>query len=117
MLLEPTTILAKAWEQIERIGGARAWSTPRTALVTGAGPDRAAGGADRPCSAGSRSHVLDRVTDGAEAASWSRDLGATYHAGSIEDACRDADVIIECTGVGQLVFDAMRHTAPAGSSA
>ena len=37
VLLEPTTIVAKAWEQIGRIGQ-RAFFSPRTAVVTGAGP-------------------------------------------------------------------------------
>ena len=37
VLLEPTTVVAKAWEQIERIGS-RAYFAPRRALVTGAGP-------------------------------------------------------------------------------
>src|SRR5688500_10072737 len=37
MLMEPTTVVAKAWEQVERIG-ARAWFEPETVLVTGAGP-------------------------------------------------------------------------------
>src|SRR5919109_1481243 len=37
VLMEPTTIVAKAWDQIERIGR-RAYFTPERALVTGAGP-------------------------------------------------------------------------------
>src|SRR5687767_2752877 len=37
MLMEPTTILAKAWDQIERIGN-RATFQPEHVLVTGAGP-------------------------------------------------------------------------------
>jgi len=37
VLMEPTSVVAKAWEQLERIG-ARAWFEPRKALVTGAGP-------------------------------------------------------------------------------
>jgi threonine dehydrogenase-like Zn-dependent dehydrogenase len=37
MLMEPTTVMAKAWEQIDRIG-ARSWFEPRRVLVTGAGP-------------------------------------------------------------------------------
>src|SRR5205085_2118428 len=37
MLLEPASILAKAWEHIERIGRRAVW-TPRKVLVTGAGP-------------------------------------------------------------------------------
>lgn len=38
VLLEPTSVVAKAWDHIERIGGrSPAWS-PRTVLVCGAGP-------------------------------------------------------------------------------
>ena len=37
VLLEPTTVVAKAWEHAMRIG-ARSWFQPRVALVTGAGP-------------------------------------------------------------------------------
>src|SRR5262249_38684670 len=38
VLLEPSSILAKAWDHIERIGArARGWK-PKTLLVTGAGP-------------------------------------------------------------------------------
>ena len=40
------------------------------------------------------------------------DLSGTYHVGAFEDACIEADVILECTGVGQLVLDAMRCNAP-----
>src|SRR5579863_3903217 len=37
VLLEPTSVVAKAWEQVERIGGRAHWE-PKTAVVTGAGP-------------------------------------------------------------------------------
>ena len=37
VLLEPASILAKAWEHIERIGRRARWA-PRLVLVTGAGP-------------------------------------------------------------------------------
>ena len=62
MLMEPTTILAKAWDQIERIGS-RAYFDPERVLVTGAGPIgllAAMLGAQR----GLEVHVLDRSTDG-----------------------------------------------------
>ena len=62
MLMEPTTILAKAWEQIERIGR-RAYFEPERVLVTGAGPIgllAAMLGVQR----GLEVHVLDRSTDG-----------------------------------------------------
>src|SRR3954471_3112067 len=37
VLLEPTSVVAKAWEQIGRIGARAHWQ-PRKVLVTGAGP-------------------------------------------------------------------------------
>ena len=37
VLLEPTSVVAKAWEQVERIGN-RATFEPQRALITGAGP-------------------------------------------------------------------------------
>ena len=66
MLMEPTTILAKAWDQIERIG-ARAYFAPERVLVTGAGPIgllAAMLGAQR----GLEVHVLDRSHRRPEAA-------------------------------------------------
>jgi threonine dehydrogenase-like Zn-dependent dehydrogenase len=43
-----------------------------------------------------------------------RALGATYHRGGLEEAGRDVDVVIECTGAPHVVFDVMRETAPGG---
>ncbi|HVY62354.1 MAG TPA: glucose 1-dehydrogenase [Planctomycetota bacterium] len=111
VLLEPASVVAKAWNHIDRIGRRATWH-PRRALVTGAGPIgllAALLGTQR----GLEVHVLDRVTDGPKPG-LVRDLGATYHTGSVADACPDADVVLECTGVGQLVFDVMRSVGPAG---
>src|SRR6266540_3398973 len=58
-------------------------------------------------------HVLDRVTEGPKPDLVAA-LGAVYHHGSVEEACRESDVVIECTGVGDLVFDVMQHLAPNG---
>ena len=110
-LLEPASVVAKAWEQVERIG-ARAHWRPARVLITGAGPIgllAALLGAQR----GLDVHVLDRATDGPKPG-LVKDLGATYHAGAPEAACIDVDVVLECTGVGQLVFDVMRCVAPVG---
>jgi len=109
MLLEPASVLAKAWEHIERIGQRARWG-PRRVLVTGAGPIgllAALMGKQR----GLEVDVLDRVTEGPKPARV-RDLGAHYHTGAIRDLARRADVVIECTGVGQLVFDAVQNTPP-----
>jgi threonine dehydrogenase-like Zn-dependent dehydrogenase len=58
-------------------------------------------------------HVLDLVTDGPKP-SLIRDLGATYHSESVGEACYAPDIVLECTGVGQLVLDVMQNTAPNG---
>ena len=113
VLMEPTTIVAKAWEHVDAIGS-RAWFGPERALVTGAGPIgllAALLGVQR----GLEVHVLDRVTEGPKP-ELVTSLGATYHHGSVSEAVGDVepDVVIEATGVGQLVFDSIEHTRPAG---
>jgi threonine dehydrogenase-like Zn-dependent dehydrogenase len=111
VLLEPTSVVAKAWEHVERIGRRATWR-PGRALVTGAGPIGLLA-ALLAVQRGLETHVLDRVSGGPKPA-LVHDLGASYHAGSVEEACKDADVVIECTGVGRLVFDVMQNTAPGG---
>jgi threonine dehydrogenase-like Zn-dependent dehydrogenase len=111
VLLEPTTVLAKAWDHIERIGARARWQ-PETALVTGAGPIgllAALLGVQR----GLQVHVLDQVTEGLKP-DLVATLGATYHHGSIKDVGVEPDVVIECTGVGQLVFDVMEAAGANG---
>ena len=83
-------------------------------LVTGAGPIgllAAMIGVQR----GLDVHVLDRVEDGPKP-DIVRGLGATYHTSSVADVARDhrPDVVIEGTGVGQLVFDALAATGSYG---
>ncbi len=113
VLMEPTTVVAKAWEQVERIG-ARAWFEPRTVLVTGGGPIgllAALLGTKR----GLEVHVLDQVTKGAKP-QLVHGIDATYHHSAMEDVMARVrpDVVIEATGVPALVFGAMRRTAPYG---
>lgn len=113
MLMEPTSVVAKAWEQIERVGR-RAWFEPRTVLITGAGPIgllAALLGTQR----GLDVHVLDRVTTGPKPDLVS-DLGATYHHDDIASAVRagEPDILIEATGNGALVFEAFQSTSSYG---
>jgi glucose 1-dehydrogenase len=111
VLLEPTSVVAKAWEQVERIGSRAHWA-PTTAVITGAGPVgllAALLGVLR----GLEVHVIDQMTTGVKPDLVAA-LGATYHTGHISDACASPDVVIECTGVGTLVFDAMEHIGPGG---
>ena len=113
VLLEPTSVVAKAWEQVQLVGE-RAWFEPRTALVTGAGPVgllAAMLGVQR----GLDVHVLDRVADGPKPG-LVHDLGATYHHGGIHAVVDDLrpDVVIEATGAGPVVFGVLSGTAPYG---
>jgi threonine dehydrogenase-like Zn-dependent dehydrogenase len=55
--------------------------------------------------------VLDRVTDGPKP-DLVRELGATYYSGSVDALPVAPDIVVECTGVGQLVFDLLTRTAP-----
>src|SRR5512136_239352 len=105
VLLEPTTVVTKAWEQVAAVGQRAFWE-PRTALVTGAGPIgllAALLGTQR----GLEVHVLDRVESGPKP-DLVRALGATYHTGTVAGLGLQPDVIIECTGVGQVIADSIR---------
>lgn len=113
MLMEPTSVVAKAWDQVEKVG-ARSWFEPRTAVVTGAGPIgllAAMLGVQR----GLDVHVLDVTSQGPKPGLVA-DLGATYHSDGLDKlvAKTKPDVVIEATGVGELVFGAMASTAPYG---
>jgi threonine dehydrogenase-like Zn-dependent dehydrogenase len=108
VLLEPTSVVAKAWDQVGKIAG-RSSVTPQTALVTGAGP------IGLLAALIGRQHgldvtVLDRVTEGPKPG-MVRELGASYVT-SLDDLKQPPDVVIEATGIGQLVFDVIGHTAP-----
>ncbi len=111
VLLEPTTVVTKAWEQVGAMR-ARAFWEPRTALVTGAGPIGLLA-AMLGVQLGLDVHVLDRATAGSKPR-LVRDLGATYHPGSVTDIGFEPDVIIECTGVGQVVVDSIRQVGAGG---
>jgi threonine dehydrogenase-like Zn-dependent dehydrogenase len=113
VLMEPTTVVAKAWEQVEKVG-ARSWFEPKRVLVTGAGPIgllAALLGVQR----GLEVHVLDVATEGPKPAVV-RALGAQYHSTGIADVTARAkpDIVIEATGVPGVVFDAMANTASYG---
>jgi threonine dehydrogenase-like Zn-dependent dehydrogenase len=103
VLLEPTSILAKAFDHAERIG-ARAWFEPRVALITGAGPIGLLA-ALLAVQRGLETHVVDRVPKG-EKPSLVADLGAEYHSTPVAELPLRPDIVVECTGVGEVVIDA-----------
>jgi glucose 1-dehydrogenase len=112
VLLEPASILAKAWDHTERIGQrARGWQ-PRSLLVTGAGPIgllAALMGMQR----GLAVHVLDHSKGGAKEA-LVRDLGGSYHSDAASLGKLAPDILMECTGAPALIRDCLGATAAAG---
>jgi len=109
VLLEPTSVLAKAFEHGERIG-ARAWFQPKVALITGAGPIGLLG-ALLARQRGLETHVADLVTEGAKPRLVA-ELGAHYHSTPVAELPIQPDVVVECTGIGELARDATRIAAP-----
>ncbi|HTO88327.1 MAG TPA: glucose 1-dehydrogenase [Thermoanaerobaculia bacterium] len=111
VLLEPTTVVAKAWEHVLAVGRRAFWE-PRTVLVTGAGPIgllAALIGKQR----GLEVHVLDRNKTGPKP-ELVRALGATYHATAVADLGLEPDIVIECTGVGQVINESIRGLGAGG---
>ncbi|GAB3212957.1 glucose 1-dehydrogenase [Marinactinospora endophytica] len=113
MLMEPTTIVAKAWDQIEKVG-ARSAFEPRSVLVTGAGSIgllAALLGVQR----GLDVHVLGRAGGGPKPALLA-DLGATYHCDGLEEVARRVrpDIVIEATAAEEIIVGVMTITSPYG---
>jgi threonine dehydrogenase-like Zn-dependent dehydrogenase len=88
---------------------------PQTVLVVGAGPIGLLG-ALIAVQHGAEVHVLDRVDSGPKPA-LVKELGATYHTGSVADIGLRPDIVLECTGVASLVQQSIACVSPAGSSA
>ncbi len=104
VLLEPATVVAKAWDHIEKIGRRAAWA-PRQVLITGAGPIGLLA-ALLSVQRGYRTYVVDLVTEGSKP-EMVRRLGAIYaHSSDIVEAAAEADVVIECTGHLQMLLKA-----------
>lgn len=112
VLLEPTSIVAKAWEHVHAIGRRAPWE-PQSALVTGAGPIGLLGamlGVQR----GLDVHVLDREQDGPKA-QLVTGLGATYTTAPAEELTQEFDVVLECTGAPAVIAAVLRRALPGGT--
>jgi threonine dehydrogenase-like Zn-dependent dehydrogenase len=98
VLLEPTTVVTKAWEMVTVIGQRSFWE-PRNVLV----------GVQH----GLDVHVLDRVTSGPKV-DLVKALGATYHSTPVSKVGFEPDIIVECTGVGQVVAESILKVGAGG---
>lgn len=106
VLMEPASVLAKAWDHITRIGHRAAWK-PRNVLVTGAGPIGLLA-ALMGEQLGLEVHVLDRIKDGPKP-KLVEDLGGKYYTGPIKNIGFRPDVIIECTGVAKVIAECLEQ--------
>jgi glucose 1-dehydrogenase len=103
VLLEPATVVAKAWDHIEKIGARATWA-PEKVLVTGAGPIGLLA-ALLSVQRGYETYVVDLVTEGRKP-EMVRQLGASYfHTGDLAEAAGEADILIECTGFVQMMLE------------
>jgi threonine dehydrogenase-like Zn-dependent dehydrogenase len=102
-------VVAKAWEHIAMIGRRTFWD-PSTVLVVGAGPIGLLA-ALIGVQYGGDVHVLDRVNSGPKPA-LVESLGASYHTGAVSELGLSPDIVVECTGVAQLVRDVADAAAP-----
>jgi threonine dehydrogenase-like Zn-dependent dehydrogenase len=110
VLLEPASVLAKAWDHIRSIGARAAW-VPERVLVTGAGPVGLLA-ALMGVQQGYQVHVFDRNTSGPKP-DIVRALGATYHT-SLDDLRTTPDIVLECTGSTSVVLNVIGLIAPGG---
>jgi threonine dehydrogenase-like Zn-dependent dehydrogenase len=108
VLLEPTSVVAKAWEHIEHIGRRATWR-PSKVLITGAGPIGLLA-ALLSVQRGLETHVYDRTTEGHKP-EMVAGLGAHYHFEQLPQVLSESDIVIECTGAVQLLLDTDDHTA------
>jgi threonine dehydrogenase-like Zn-dependent dehydrogenase len=111
VLLEPTTVVTKAWEHALAVGRRAFWE-PRTVLVTGAGPIGLLA-ALLGTQLGLEVHVLDRNQSGPKP-DLVRALGATYHSSNVADVGFEPDIVMECTGAGEVISDAISFVAASG---
>jgi threonine dehydrogenase-like Zn-dependent dehydrogenase len=113
VLLEPASILAKAFDHVGLIGArAKGWQ-PRTLLVTGGGPIgllAALMGAQRRLDV----HLLDH-RDYPAKRDLVQKLGASYHVNDAKLVDRlKPDIVMECTGSPSLIGALIGSTGPSG---
>jgi glucose 1-dehydrogenase len=113
VLLEPTSILAKAWDHVERIGcRSKSWR-PRSVLVTGAGSIgllAALMGAERKLEV----HVFDRHWSGRKPELIEALGGKRYFSLDVALDQSKPDVVMECTGADAVIAALLGRTAPGG---
>jgi glucose 1-dehydrogenase len=110
VLMEPTSVVAKAWDHVHRLWRLRE-APPQRVLVTGAGPIGQLA-ALLGMQHGLDVHMYDHNKTGPKPAIAAA-LGATYHCDGVEQLEKlQPDVIIECTGVPSVIATLLPQIAP-----
>ncbi len=113
VLVEPASVLAKAWDQVDRISARSSACRLRSVLVAGAGPIgllAALMAAER----GLEVHVLDHGWAGRKP-ELVKALGAERHSDLEAAVARvQPDVVMECTGAPGVIGGLLGRTAPGG---
>ena len=112
VLLEPTTVVAKAWEQIAAIGRRTFWDPRRgpgrrsRADRAARCPDRRAARARGPCAGPGDERARNRRWSSSWARPTTRERSPTW-------AC-SPDIVVECTGVASLIRQTLATMSPGG---
>lgn len=112
VLMEPTSVVAKAWEQCLRIGDRSAAWRPGRVLITGAGPIGLLA-AMMGVQQGLDVHVYDRNRDGPKP-DLAANLGVAYHTEFPDLGALAPDIVIECTGAAPVIKQVVAGAAAAG---
>ena len=111
VLLEPASIVAKAWDHIGRIAARAVWH-PRTVLVTGAGTVGLLA-AMMAVQRGLDVTLFDRTLEGIKP-KLAEALGARYCTGELSQLKLRPDIVVECTGAPTVIISALELTGPNG---
>ncbi len=106
VLLEPTTVVTKALEQIGMISRRSFWEPDRV-LVTGAGPIGLLAALSLKIWGVEEVHVLDRMESGSKP-ELVRELGAIYHSGRVADLDLNLMQLLNAPVSDQVIADCIQ---------
>jgi threonine dehydrogenase-like Zn-dependent dehydrogenase len=110
VLVEPASVVAKAWAHVDVIASRAASTSARRVLVTGAGTFGLLVGL-LARQRGLPVDVFDKVAVGPKPGLVDA-LGGHYLTGDLAAACKEADIVFECTGSAAVVAQLLECARP-----
>jgi threonine dehydrogenase-like Zn-dependent dehydrogenase len=110
VLVEPASVVAKAWAHVDVIASRAAATSARRVLVTGAGTIGLLVGL-LARQRGLPVDIFDKVAAGPKPALVDA-LGGHYLTGDLAAACKEADIVFECTGSAAVVAQLLECARP-----